>query len=70
MENLENRSDLEQKIAIECGCKDFQVLIDIPEKISFESEYQKGTTFVVELTQEIIDKSSTVPSIASLPAAP
>lgn len=26
-------------------------------KISFESEYQKGTTFIVELDQEIVDKS-------------
>ena len=26
-------------------------------KISFDSEYQKGTTFVVELSQEIVDKS-------------
>ena len=26
-------------------------------KISFESEYQKGTTFTVEITQEIVDKS-------------
>lgn len=37
LENLENRSKLEQKIATEVNCKDFQVLIDIPEKISFES---------------------------------
>lgn len=26
-------------------------------KISFESEYQKGTTFIVELEQEVVDKS-------------
>ena len=26
-------------------------------KISFESEYQKGTTFIVELEQEIVDKT-------------
>ena len=32
------KTEVEEKIASECGCKDFQVLIDIPEKISFESD--------------------------------
>ena len=37
LENLEERTKLETNIAIECGCKEYEILIDIPEKISFES---------------------------------
>jgi HD superfamily phosphohydrolase len=54
LENLENRSKLEEKIAIECGCKDYQVLIDIPEKISFESDLW------IKDEQTEFSKSSTV----------
>ena len=66
LENLENRSKLEEKIAIECGCKDFQVLIDIPEKISFESdlwikdekaEFSKSSTvFTPETVKSFTEK--------------
>jgi HD superfamily phosphohydrolase len=66
LENLENRSKLEEKIASECGCKDFQVLIDIPEKISFESdlwikdentEFSKSSTvFTPETVKSFTEK--------------
>jgi HD superfamily phosphohydrolase len=66
LENLENRSNLEEKIASECGCKDFQVLIDIPEKISFESdlwikdentEFSKSSTvFTPETVKSFTEK--------------
>ena len=66
LENLENRSKLEEKISIECGCKDYQVLIDIPEKISFESdlwikdektEFSKSSTvFTPETVKSFTEK--------------
>ena len=34
-----------------------KLLVMMGGKISFESEYQKGTTFTVELSQEIVDKA-------------
>ena len=66
LENLENRSKLEEKIAFVCGCKDYQVLIDIPEKISFESdlwikdektEFSKSSTvFTPETVKSFTEK--------------
>ena len=54
------RLDQEQKTiqGTGLGLSITKMLLDMMGgKVYFDSEYQKGTTFVVELTQEVVDKS-------------
>ena len=38
LEDLEKREKIEKEIAEKIGCKAAQILIDVPERISFESD--------------------------------
>ncbi len=65
LENTENRSKIEKQIADECKISFYHILIDIPERISFESDlwiadenciFSKSTTaFKAETVQALTD---------------
>jgi len=61
LEDLEKREKIEKKIAKKIGCKAAQILIDVPERISFESDlyirdektsFSKSSTVFSEHTVE------------------